>query len=119
MKAASVSLERATQFTNDPQMLLVLNAMSGVLKKALFEFDGATVMAALQDEVAHFPPAMVPPPQMPQQVGAAPAAGGPPPIGSPGGSVGLAPGEHTLVRANAQNLQTAGGGFTGQISSAG
>lgn len=115
IKAASVSLERATQFTNDPQMLLVLNVMSGTLKKALFEFDGATVMAALQQGVQAFPPAMVPPTQMPPQPGAPTApigmAGPPPAAGAL--PQGIAPGDHTLVRANAQNLQTAGGGFTG------
>lgn len=117
IKAASVSLERATQFTNDPQMLLVLNAMSGTLKKALFEFDGATVMAALQQQVQSWPPSMLPQEQMapPPTIGASPTLPGPAP--APSGGNGIAPGDHTLVRANAANLLTAGGGFSGQTSS--
>lgn len=66
VKAASVSLERAQQFTNDQNMIMVFNAMGGTLSKALLKFDGTEVMAALRDAVAQFPQPVAP------GVGAAP-----------------------------------------------
>jgi hypothetical protein len=60
IKAASVSLERAQQFTNDQNLILVLNAMGGVLSKALLKFDGQAVMDALRDAVSTFPPPVAP-----------------------------------------------------------
>lgn len=97
VKAASVSLERAQQYTNDNNMLLVFNAMGGVLAKALLKFDGQQVMQALQEAVQTFPPPVAPagaagpqapgtpaiPPQMPSAQ-AAPQAPPAPPQGVPG-----------------------------------
>ena len=77
IKAASVSLERAQQFTNDQNLLMVLNAMGGVLSKALLKFDGTQVMEALRDAVSTFPPPAAP------GMGAAPGSTQPPP-GAPG-----------------------------------
>jgi hypothetical protein len=62
IKAASVSLERAQQFTNDTHMLLAFNAIGGVLTKALLRFDGAAVVQALQEAVQSFPPMVAPAP---------------------------------------------------------
>ena len=84
IKSASVSLERAQQFTNDTNMLMVLNAMSGTLGKALLKFDGQQVMDALRESVATFPPPVA------QGMGAAPSgAPGPqgPPAAPPGGAI--------------------------------
>jgi hypothetical protein len=97
VKAASVSLERAQQFTNDNNMLLVFNAIGGVLSKALLKFDGQQVMQALQEAVQTFPPPVAPagaggpqapgapaiPPQMPSAQ-AAPQAPPVAPQGVPG-----------------------------------
>lgn len=86
IKAASVSLERAQQFTNDTNMLQVLNAMGGVLSKALLKFDGTQVMDAMRDAVSQFPPPVAP------GMGAAPS-GAPgvalaaPPAAPPGGAI--------------------------------
>jgi hypothetical protein len=85
IKAASVSLERAQQFTNDPNMILVLNAMGGTLSKALLKFDGQTVMQSLQEATQSFPPAVAP-----AQAGSSPGASpampgqGAPPAAPPG-----------------------------------
>ncbi len=73
IKAAAVSLERATQFTNDQPMQMTFNAMIGTLNKALLKFDGQAVMASLQEATQSFPP-----------TGAPGLAGGPPPPGPPG-----------------------------------
>jgi hypothetical protein len=88
IKAASVSLERAQQFTNDQNLLMVLNAMGGVLSKALLKFDGQEVMNALRDAVATFPPPVAP------GVGAAPgqpqgSPGAPPPMSGPAAPAGM------------------------------
>lgn len=78
VKAASVSLERAQQFTNDDNAILVLNAMGGVLSKMLLKFDGSEVMNALRDAVATFPPPVAPgmgaQPGQPGQPGTPPGA---------------------------------------------
>lgn len=77
VKSASVSMTRAQQFTNDPNLILVFNAISGVLNKCLLKFDGQQVMEAMQDAVATFPP-----PPMPQPMLGQPQMGGqgiPPP----------------------------------------
>lgn len=85
IKAASVSLERATQFTNDQPMLMVFNAILGTLNKALLKFDGTSVMQSLAESVSSFPPTGAPGmaggPQPPGQPGV-PAA--PPQLGAPG-----------------------------------
>lgn len=79
VKSASVSMTRAQQFTNDPNLILVFNAISGVLNKCLLKFDGQQVMEAMQDAVATFPP-----PPMPQPMPGQPPMGGPgiPPPGN-------------------------------------
>jgi preprotein translocase subunit SecD len=82
IKAASVSLERAQQFTNDDNLIMVLNAMGGVLSKALLKFDGQQVMQALRDAVGTFPPPVAP------GMGAAPGAQAP---GAPGAPPGAPP----------------------------
>lgn len=82
VKAASVSLERAQQFTNDDNAILVLNAMGGVLSKMLLKFDGSEVMNALRDAVATFPPPVAP------GMGAAPP-GAPAPQGAPAAPAGM------------------------------
>lgn len=74
IKAASVSLERATQFTNDQPMQMTLNAMIGTLNKALLKFDGTAVMQSLQEAAQSFPPTGAPGPM-----------GSPPPPGPMGG----------------------------------
>lgn len=85
IKAAAVSLGRAQEFTNDQSMLLVLDAMEGVLNKALLRFDGQSVLQALQQAVAAFPPMIAPPiptaapPQPGIPMGAIPPGGMPPP----------------------------------------
>lgn len=87
VKAASVSLERAQQFTNDTNMLMVFNAIGGTLSKALLKFDGTEVMAALRDAVGQFPPPVAP------GAGAVPGLGGPPAAtaGMPSQASGAAP----------------------------
>jgi hypothetical protein len=88
IKSAAVSLERATQFTNDQPMLMVWNAMIGTLNKALLKFDGTAVMASLQESVQSFPPTGAPgpmggqPPPGPPGLGA-PAVPQAPPMGGP------------------------------------
>lgn len=80
IKAAAVSLERATQFTNDMPMQMTINAMIGTLNKALLKFDGQQVMQSLRESVQTFPPIGAPGPggaQVPGQIGA-PAPPGPP-----------------------------------------
>ena len=75
VKSASVSMTRAQEFTNDPNLILVFIAIGGALNKCLLKFDGQSVMQALQDAVSTFPP---PPMPMPQPMGAPPMGGAPP-----------------------------------------
>lgn len=75
-------MTRAQQFTNDPNLILVFNAISGVLNKCLLKFDGQQVMEAMQDAVSTFPPPPMPM-GMPPQMGAPPMPG--PAIPTPGG----------------------------------
>jgi len=84
IKSASVSLERAGQFTNDPHMLIALSAIGGVLTKALLKFDGQSVLGALTEAVQQFPPAIASAP------GAGPTGPQPPPPG--GMPQGMQPG---------------------------
>lgn len=70
-------MTRAQQFTNDPNLILVFNAISGVLNKCLLKFDGQQVMEAMQDAVSTFPP-----PPMPMGMPQGPMAG-PPPMAPP------------------------------------
>ena len=96
IKAASVSLERATQFTNDPQMLLTFNAILGTLNKALLKFDGQQVMQSLQEAIGSFPPPVAPgmaggpqPPQPSPGLGAGAPAAPPQGLGAPQGGPGI------------------------------
>ena len=95
LKAASVSLERAQQYTNDEHMILVLSAVGGVLTKALLRFDGQAVMGALREAVQSFPPPVAPGmagPQPPPMGAAGPGPQPGAPMGAPGGmSPGGAP----------------------------
>ena len=86
IKAASVSLERAQQYTNDQNMILVLNAMGGALSKALLKFVGTEVMNALRDSVSTFPP-----PVAPGMGAAPPRAPGAAPAGPPAAAAGMPP----------------------------
>lgn len=81
IKAAAVSLDRAQEFTNDQSLLLVLDAITGVLNKALLRFDGPSVMQALQEAVAQFPPMIAPP--IPTMQPAPPGLPGPMPGPTP------------------------------------
>lgn len=67
VKAACYSLQQSGEKTNDPNIVLVLNAMQGVCNKILLQFDGMSVLQAFRDAAASFPPA----------VGPAPGASGP------------------------------------------
>lgn len=60
VKSASVSLERAQQFTNDPLILQALNLMAGTCTKILLKFDGQQVVQFLQEGVQSFPPGVAP-----------------------------------------------------------
>jgi hypothetical protein len=77
VKAAAVSLERATQFTNDMPMQMTFNAIIGTLNKALLKFDGQQVMNGLRESVQTFPPIGAPGPVGQQAPGQTPAPAGP------------------------------------------
>ena len=84
IKAASISLERSKEFITDPLFAKVIDAMIGALNKGLLQFDGASVMAALQASIGGgMSPAMAPP--------VAPGMGAPPQGGLGGQTPPAAP----------------------------
>jgi len=82
LKSASISLERSKEHLEDPIMAKIIDAMIGALNKSLLQFDGQSVMLALQQSLGGGMPPLSGPPGAPGM-----GSGMPPPGGAPQGAI--------------------------------